>query len=112
MWVPLMTAADLVEWLAVLDDRDRPVLDEAGKPTMRPRPVYTVNCLRHFAASLMIDQGMSPKKVQKRMGHSSIQVTFDLYGHLFDRKEADSDEIARIERDMLGSRIVREPNTP
>jgi integrase len=112
MWVPLMTAAGLVEWVAVHDDHGRPVIDAASKPTMRPRPVYTVNCLRHFAASLMIDQGMSPKKIQKRMGHSSIQVTFDLYGHLFDRKDAGDDEIARIERDMLGGRIVREPNGP
>jgi hypothetical protein len=47
----------------------------------RPVPIYHVNSLRHFAASLMIDEGLTPKKVQMRMGHSSIQVTYDLYGH-------------------------------
>jgi len=39
--------------------------------------------LRHFFASLLISQGFSPKYVCDQMGHSSIQVTFDTYGHLF-----------------------------
>jgi hypothetical protein len=26
------------------------------------------------------------------MGHSSIQMTFDLYGHLFENKEADRED--------------------
>jgi len=38
--------------------------------------------LRHTCASLLIEQGAHPKAVQERLGHSSIQVTFDRYGHL------------------------------
>jgi len=38
--------------------------------------------LRHTFASLLIDQGENPKYIQNQMGHSSINVTFDVYGHL------------------------------
>ena len=53
-------------------------------------PKYTgLHALRHWYASWCInskaDGGLElpPKAVQARMGHSSIQVTFDTYGHLF-----------------------------
>ena len=46
-------------------------------------PHYTFHALRHFHASMLIASGASPKVVQVEMGHSSIQVTFDTYGHLF-----------------------------
>lgn len=39
--------------------------------------------LRHTAAALMIETGAEPFDVMKRMGHSSIQVTYDRYGHRF-----------------------------
>jgi integrase len=38
---------------------------------------------RHFFASWLIDQRFGPKRVQALMGHSSIGMTFDTYGHLF-----------------------------
>jgi hypothetical protein len=34
-------------------------------------------------AGLMISQGAHPKVIQERLGHSSIKVTLDTYGHLF-----------------------------
>lgn len=40
--------------------------------------------LRHTAASLLIASGADPKSVQAQLGHSSITVTFDVYGHLFE----------------------------
>ena len=39
--------------------------------------------LRHTNASHLIANGESPKVVQTLLGHSSIQVTFDIYGHMF-----------------------------
>jgi integrase len=39
--------------------------------------------LRHTCASLLIAQGAHPKAIQAHLGHSSIQVTMDRYGHLF-----------------------------
>jgi len=38
--------------------------------------------LCHTYASLLLQQGESPVYVKEQMGHSSIQVTVDLYGHL------------------------------
>ncbi|MCL2150204.1 MAG: site-specific integrase [Dehalococcoidia bacterium] len=37
---------------------------------------------RHTHASLMLKQGVHPKIVQERLGHSSIQVTLDTYSHV------------------------------
>ncbi|MGO9457604.1 MAG: tyrosine-type recombinase/integrase [Acidimicrobiales bacterium] len=39
--------------------------------------------LRHTAVALAIANGAHPKAIQERMGHSSITVTLDRYGHLF-----------------------------
>ena len=40
--------------------------------------------LRHGAASLGIAAGVPIEIVSKRLGHSSISVTADIYGHLLD----------------------------
>ena len=37
---------------------------------------------RHTHASLMLKQGVHPKVVQERLGHSSIQITLDTYSHV------------------------------
>ena len=39
--------------------------------------------LRHSSVALAIAEGAHPKAIQARMGHSSINVTLDRYGHLF-----------------------------
>ncbi len=39
--------------------------------------------LRHTSVALAIAEGAHPKAIQARMGHSSINVTLDRYGHLF-----------------------------
>ncbi len=39
--------------------------------------------LRHTCAALCISLGAHPKAIQERLGHSSITVTLDRYGHLF-----------------------------
>jgi integrase len=48
---------------------------------------------------LLIAQGAHPKAIQQHLGHSSISVTFDRYGHLFpddqDRLAAALDEVIR-----------------
>jgi integrase len=42
-----------------------------------------LHTLRHTYASLLINAGESIKYVSKQMGHASIQITGDLYAHLF-----------------------------
>ena len=58
------------------------VAAHAGLPNVR------FHDLRHFFASMLIAQGESAKYVCDQMGHSSIQVTFDTYGHLFPNSRA------------------------
>jgi integrase len=43
---------------------------------------FRLHDLRHTYASLMLQNGESPAYVKEQMGHSSIQVTVDTYGHL------------------------------
>jgi integrase len=45
---------------------------------------------RHTYASLMIAAGVNAKALCTYMGHSTIQVTFDLYGHLLPGNEAEA----------------------
>jgi integrase len=45
---------------------------------------------RHTFASFMIAAGVNAKAIASIMGHSSIKVTFDLYGHLFPGAEAEA----------------------
>jgi len=38
--------------------------------------------IRHTFASLLLSNGESPVYVKEQLGHSSIQMTVDIYGHL------------------------------
>jgi integrase len=67
------------------------------------KPRYKFHALRHAAASLFIEQGWSPKKVQVVMGHSSIQVTYDTYGHLWPDAGDDEKAMAMLEARLLTS---------
>jgi integrase len=70
-------------------------------------PKYTgLHALRHFYASWCInrrqDGGLElpPKLVQERLGHASIVITMDRYGHLFPRND-DGAELAAAERALF-----------
>jgi integrase len=56
----------------------KPAVVRAGLP-----PALRFHDLRHTCAALLIAQGAHPKAIMERLGHSSIQVTLDRYGHLF-----------------------------
>jgi integrase len=62
---------------------------------------YGLHALRHAAASLFIEQGWQPKKVQTVIGHASIQMTFDLYGKLFADTESDREAMQRVEAALM-----------
>ena len=63
---------------------------------------YNFHCLRHAAATLFIEYlGWSPKRVQSVMGHSSITMTFDRYGHLFENREGDQDAFKKLEAAIM-----------
>jgi len=72
---PVLRKAGIV----VLEDG----LDDEGKPVKIAKPKYGLHSLRHAAASLWIQNGTNAKRIQTLMGHSSITVTYDRYGHRF-----------------------------
>jgi integrase len=51
------------------------------------RPKYKPYDLRHFYASMLIDQRINLKRIQTLMGHRNIQTTLNVYGHLIERAE-------------------------
>jgi integrase len=55
----------------------RAVAESVGAPCR-------IHDLRHTPASWLIASGEHPKVIQTHLGHSSIQVTIDRYGHLMD----------------------------
>jgi integrase len=66
---------------------------------------YEFHSLRHAAASLFIERMQwSPKRIQTVMGHSSIVMTYDRYGHLFDTKD-DSEALKRLEAAVVAAAV-------
>lgn len=53
-----------------------PLLKKAEVPRIR------FHDLRHTAATLLLQQGVHPKIVQERLGHSRISMTLDTYSHV------------------------------
>ena len=45
------------------------------------RPEITLHKLRHTCASLLIDRGWNPKKLQHWLGHADIETTLNVYAH-------------------------------
>lgn len=59
---------------------------------------FTPYALRHVAASQWIEMGLLPKRIQELMGHNSLKMTMDTYGHLWTNPEADKEIAIRTER--------------
>lgn len=63
--------------------------------------------LRYSCATLLIAEGAHPKAVMERLGHSSVTVTLDRYGHLFPYlEEYPTDVLGRARSGALGSRAI------
>jgi integrase len=101
-FAPIQHAAGITALAPVLDDAGKPIINNAGEPVLREVPKYGLHALRHACASLWIEQGHNPKQIQTLMGHSSIKVTFDTYGHLFADSEADQRAAEDIQVRLLG----------
>jgi integrase len=101
--IPTLVAAGVTK--RVVDESGNPVFDKQGRPLVTAK--YTgMHALRHFFASWLINRladgglGLPPKTVQERMGHSSIIMTMDTYGHLFPRGD-DTEELDAAEKALL-----------
>jgi len=89
-----------------------PLMEKAGlvhkKGEKKGKAKYTgLHSLRHFYASWLINpqdlggQGLPPKVVQERLGHSTLAMTTDTYGHLFPRGD-DASQLREAERALIG----------
>lgn len=87
----------------------RNVYDRAcAKVGLDPKP--RIHDLRHTAVALAIAAGYHPKAVQEMLGHSSITVTMDVYGHLFETLQDEAvdrlDAIARAAVPVAAGQVV------
>jgi len=79
-----------------------PVMIAAGVVDKKGAPKYALHAFRHYFASWCINRKavggreLPPKNVQTLLGHSSIVMTLDRYGHLFPRGD-DRAELAKAE---------------
>lgn len=88
-WNPLMKEVGLIE-----------VEKVGGREVERPK--YTPYALRHYFASKLIEKGKDLKFIQEAMGHSKIEITLNVYGHLLkDREEAKKQTAEELLSDVL-----------
>ena len=97
---------------SVINRTFRPAQVAAGIVNARGRAKYGgLHALRHFYASWCINRKVDGglelplKVVQTRLGHASIQMTADRYGHLFPSGD-DGAELAAAEKAFLGQAAV------
>lgn len=81
----------------------KPMLVQNGIVDAKGAARFGIHSLRHAAASLFIEQGWNPKKIQTLLGHASITMTMDVYGHLFENTEGDVSMFEKLERDLLAA---------
>ena len=81
----------------------KPMLTKEGIVDEKGEPKFGIHGLRHAAASLFIEQGWNPKKIQTLLGHASITMTMDVYGHLFENAEEDVSMFEKLEQDLMAA---------
>jgi len=68
--------------------------------------------LRHTFASLLIENGEHPKYISEKLGHSSIKITMDVYGHLMNPTNSQAAEklsrlaLGKTKKEVVGSKMV------
>lgn len=79
-----------------------------GKKVEVPR--YKPYDLRHFYASMLIEQRTNLKRIQTLMGHSDIQTTLNVYGHVIERVEWEQNEqsgmLASLSKNICGKSVA------
>ena len=103
LWLPVMQLAGLAKETTKVDSR--------GRKTVKIKPKFGMHALRHAAVSLWIEQGANALQVQEWAGHSSVEFTLDVYGHLWNNPEAD-DRIAEGVAKSLAEDDISGPSDP
>lgn len=71
------------------------VIDAAGRKRIRKAKYEGLNFheLRHTQATLLIGSGADIKTVQTRLGHSSAQLTMNIYAHAIEANDRDAADV-------------------
>jgi integrase len=96
-----------IDWLPSIIQRTMvPTVIAAGLVDAAGKPKYSgLHRFRHFYA-WCIDRGLPPKVIQERLGHSSITMTYDRYGHLFPRGN-DTAELEQAELAVVSATLMQ-----
>jgi len=88
---------------SALHDRTKKKWDAAELPTI------TLHEGRHTFASLMIAAGVNAKALSTYMGHASVTITYDRYGHLMPGNESEAAALldAYLERQTVPQTVPR-----
>lgn len=91
-WIPLLNHCGLTT--------NNPAEASASQYARQPMmaPLFGAHTLRHVYASLQIEQGVSAKRLQKLIGHATLKMTLDTYGHLWPDEDADRARARGVER--------------
>jgi len=82
------------------------IRDDESLRGVEPLPAVTFHSLRHLHASILLASGRGLAAVQRRLGHSSITVSSDLYGHLIESAAREDAEAAVA---LFPARVVPSP---
>lgn len=59
----------------------------------------TVHCIRHSHASMLVQMGVSPIEIAKRLGHGKVTTTIETYCHQSrDAQEKIADRLGKVDR--------------
>lgn len=86
------------EWVYMTDFSRKVNLDESLHSVCKTLDLEPISAhgLRHSFATRCIEAGMRPKTLQKILGHSTLQMTMDLYVHVTD--DTLIEEMGKFER--------------
>lgn len=96
--IPEFLKQEIQEYLNKLykypdDERIFPMVAKAVQNNMKNHIMKAdvkkirVHDLRHSHVAFLINQGVAPLLIKKRLGHKDIQITLNTYGHLYPREE-------------------------
>ena len=72
---------------STLQNRNMKYADAAGIKTIR------IHDFRHSHASLLANEGINIQEIARRLGHAKVEITWNIYSHLYPREEERAVEI-------------------
>lgn len=101
LWAPLLGEAGIADRVP----RQRKNRNTGKVETIETwSPHYGFHAMRHAFASIHIENGITPKKLSTLMGHATIKLTMDTYGHLWPDAEGDAGIASAAEGLIMGAK--------